>query len=127
MELIAVITGVILVQYYVLMMMVGAARAKTGIEPPKMDGDPLLERAVRIQANTLEQIVVVIPALWIFATYLSSDVAAGLGLVFVVGRVLYAQAYRADPKKRTMGFMLGFLATMVLLGGSLYGAIMAAI
>lgn len=127
MELVAIVTGLILIEYFIFAMLVGKARAKSGIDAPAMTGDPGLERAVRVQLNTLEQIVMVIPAMWIFGNYLSAMYGAGLGLVFIIGRALYCRGYMNDPKSRGAGFMIGFLATIALLFGGLYGAGMAAL
>lgn len=71
--------------------------------------------------------VVVIPATWLFGFYVHSQIAAGLALVFIIGRVLYYRGYVEEPSKRSMGFGLGFLATVVLLLGSLYGTVMAVV
>ena len=125
MDLIALVTGVILLEYFVFVMMVGFARNKSGIQAPAITGAPELERALRVQQNTLEQLAIVLPSLWMFGHYISAPVGAGAGLVFVLGRAMYCKGYIADPAKRSMGFLVGFLATLVLLLGGLYGAVMA--
>ena len=60
--------------------------------------------------------VVFLPSLWIFAQYTSAELGAVLGLVFIAGRALYALTYVADPKKRTAGFVVGYLANVALVG-----------
>ncbi|ARN74107.1 MAPEG family protein [Oceanicoccus sagamiensis] len=125
MNLIAAMIGLILLEYFAFVMMVGAFRGKSGIQAPAMTGDPKLERMIRVQMNTLEQIVVVIPSLWLFGTYISETYAAGLGAVFVIARILYCRGYLIDPGKRAIGFALGMLATTILLIGGLYGAVVA--
>lgn len=126
MELVALVTVIILIEYFVFVMMVGTARHKTGIKAPATSGHPLLERTFRVQMNTLEQLAVVLPTLWLFGLYVHAMAAAGLGLLFVIGRALYYFGYVADPAKRGTGFGIGFLATIVLILGSLYGTGMAA-
>ncbi|EAW32634.1 MAPEG family protein [marine gamma proteobacterium HTCC2143] len=125
MDLIATVAGLMLLEYFVFAMLVGAVRGKTGIDAPATTGDPRLERMLRVQMNTLEQLIVALPAMWIFGTYISSTWGAALGLVFIIGRVIYCVGYLSDPKKRAPGFMIGFLATLVLMVGGLYGAVMA--
>ena len=125
MDKIALVTGLLLLQYFVFMMLVGAARAKSGVQAPAVTGDPVFERTLRVQQNTLEQLLIVLPSLWLFATYFGETIAAGLGLVFFVGRVVYYRGYVAEPGKRGMGFGIGFLATIVLLIGSIAGSVMA--
>ena len=98
---------------------VGRARGKSGINAPAMTGDPLLERAVRVQCNTLEWLPIFLVSLWLFAIYWDELVAAGLGIVWIVGRVIYSTGYMADPAKRSAGFMIQMLASVVLLFGAL--------
>ena len=125
MEFVILVICILLLEYFVFVMMVGAARHKSGIKAPAMVGDERLERALRVQMNTLEQMVIVIPAMWIFAVYISALWGAALGLVFVVGRAIYARGYMQEPDKRGMGFLIGALATWGLLGGAMFGAVRA--
>ena len=87
-----------------------------------MTGNEHFERAVRVQMNTLEQLVCFLPALLIAASYWPQTYVAGAGLVYLVGRTLYRQAYVADPAKRGLGFALTVLPTMVLVLAGLVGA-----
>jgi uncharacterized membrane protein YecN with MAPEG domain len=84
-----------------------------------MTGDPVLERHIRVQANTLEWLAIFLPSLWLFAIYWSDLVATIAGAVWIVGRIIYALGYVADPKKREVGFAIQALATAVLLFGAL--------
>jgi glutathione S-transferase len=127
MALVAVVISLILLEYFVFIMMVGSVRVKSGIKAPAMTGDPKLERMLRVQLNTLEQIVIVIPAMWIFALYVNAAAAAGLGLVFVLGRALYCKGYLEAAEKRSLGFGVGGLATIVLVLGSIFGSVVAAV
>lgn len=123
MEYVALVTLLLVLQYFIFTMLCGAARAKSGIQAPAVTGDENLERAYRVQMNTLEQLMMVLPALWLSAMYFDSLVAALLGLVFFVGRVLYRAGYMKDPAKRGPGFGIGFLATLGLVGTALWGVI----
>ena len=113
-----------LILFFVVTINVGRARVKSGIKPPQMSGDPEFERVVRVQQNTLEQLVMFLPALWIFAIVVSPKYAAGLGAVWIVGRILYAQGYYQAAEKRGPGFGVSTLATIVLLLGSLVGVVL---
>jgi len=97
---------------------VGRVRHKIGIMAPAMTGDPKLERAIRVHYNTLEWTPVFLVSLWLFAIYWNDRVAAALGVVWIIGRLLYAQGYMADPGKRAPGFLIQALATLVLLFGA---------
>ncbi|MCW8806843.1 MAG: MAPEG family protein [Rhodanobacter sp.] len=94
---------------------VGRARALHGIKAPAVTGHPAFERAYRVQMNTLENTVLFLPTLWLAANYGFSGWAGMAGLVWIVGRIWYAQAYLKDAAKRGPGFTLGTLAWAALL------------
>jgi glutathione S-transferase len=121
MELIVLVTLLVVVEYFYLSLMVGKCRSETGISAPTIIGDEKFERVFRVQQNTLEQLVMFFPALWIFGYYVSAEIGAGLGMLFLIGRILYARGYVQDPDKRAPGFILGSLSLLVLLLGGLVG------
>ena len=123
MALVALITLLILAQYLVFTMLCGVERGRSGLAAPAMTGDPGFERAYRVQMNTLEQLLVTLPALWLSALYFNPEVAASLGLVFMIGRVLYRNSYIKDPAKRGPGMIIGFLANIGLLATALWGVV----
>ena len=116
---VALVSLLALLTYVWMMMRVGKARMKSGVSAPAMTGDEGLERAIRAHLNTLEWLPTFLVSMWIFAIYWNATVAAGAGVVWIVGRILYAVGYAADPKKRGPGFLIQALATAVLLFGSL--------
>ncbi|MBS0372876.1 MAG: MAPEG family protein [Proteobacteria bacterium] len=89
---------------------VGKGRHKYGIQAPAVTGHPVFERLYRVQMNTLEWAVMTLPCLWICAAYVSDALAAGLGGVWIVGRIWYAVGYARAPEKRAGGFTIGALA-----------------
>ncbi len=115
----AVVTLLALLAYAWMGIQVGRVRRKSGIRPPAMTGDPSLERAVRVQSNTLEWLPIFLVSLWLFAIYWNELVAAGMGIVWIIGRLVYSAGYMADPAKRSTGFLIQFLASAVLLFGAL--------
>ena len=123
MELVAIVAALALLEYAVFGLQVGQARARYGVKAPATAGHELFERHYRVQQNTTEQLLMFLPSLYLFAAYVSAPVAALLGLGFIVGRALYARGYVADPEKRGTGFLIGFVATVVLLLGGLGGAL----
>lgn len=116
---VAIVTLLALLTYFWMGLQVGRARAKSGIAAPAMTGDPVLERTIRAHYNTLEWLPLFLVPLWLFAIYWSDLIAAIIGLVWIVGRVVYQLGYVADPKKREAGFLIQALAVAVLLFGSL--------
>jgi glutathione S-transferase len=125
MHYVAIVTVVALLQFFWFGWQVGVARGKYNIAAPATSGNEMFERVFRVHMNTLEQLVVFLPALWIFASYVSSLWAAILGAVFIVGRAIYAVSYVKDPKKRSAGFALTALPELALLIGILVWAVMA--
>jgi hypothetical protein len=125
MPYVAIVTVVALLQFFWFGWQVGVARGKYNIAAPAVSGNETFERVFRVHMNTLEQLVVFLPALWIFASYISPLWAAGIGAVFIVGRALYARSYVKDPKSRSAGFALTALPELALLIGILIWAVMA--
>ncbi len=124
MNLVMLVTVLALLVFFVVTINIGRSRAKFGIKPPQMTGDPEFERTVRVQQNMLEQMVIFLPAMWIFALVVSPVYAAGLGAVWVIGRIVYAWGYYQAAEKRGPGFGISTLATIALLLGSLIGVVL---
>jgi glutathione S-transferase len=127
MEYVAIVTLLALMQFMMFSIQVGSMRVKHGVKAPAISGHPEFERMFRIQQNTMEQLVVFVPALWIYAHLVNPLWGAGIGLVFIIGRFVYRAAYFKDPASRSNGFTIGILATSVLLVWSLVAAVMALI
>lgn len=120
----ALVTLLLLMQYLTFSMLVGRERLRHDIRAPAVTGHESFERAYRVQMNTLEQLVVVVPAMWIVAGFFFLPIAAPLlGLAFFAGRVLYRNAYIRDPQTRTMGMAIGMLSMLGLLVLALWGTI----
>ncbi len=102
---------------------VARARGRYGIKAPAVTGHELFERAYRVQMNTLENAALMLPALWLFAGFVSDLGAAVLGGLWIAARVWYAVAYQNDPKKRGPGFGLAMLAFAGLWLGALWGVL----
>ena len=122
---VALITVLALMVYLWQGQRVGSARGRLGVPAPATTGNPEFERHFRVQANTLEGLIVFLPALWLFAVYLNEMVAAGLGLVWVIGRIMYMLSYAKDPKTRSAGFGIQALATVALLFGAVGAVVWA--
>ncbi len=119
----ALVTSLALLVYFWSFVVCGLARKTYRIEAPATTGHPEFERAFRIQQNTLEQLVLFLPSLWIFSLMVSPVWGAALGIVWVAGRVLYGLSYAHNPARRGPGFLLALLATMVLLLGGFAGTL----
>lgn len=116
---VAIVTLLAVLVYFWMGLRVAPARKACGIQAPAMTGDDRLERTIRAHENTLEWMPIFLPSLWLFALYWNDRVAALVGLVWIVGRVLYALGYAAEASKRETGFMIQALAVAVLLFGAL--------
>ena len=95
--------------------MCGQARQKYNIQAPAVTGAPEFERAYRVQMNTVEQLVLFLPSLWIFSIAVSSFWGGILGFVWAAGRMLYALSYAKDPSKRGPGFLIGLSTSAIML------------
>src|SRR5208282_90468 len=124
MAYIDIVTALALLQFVVFGFKVGGARGKYGVKAPAITGNDIFERYFRVQQNTLEQLIVFIPGLYLFSRYFNPLWAAGLGVVYLVGRQVYSASYVKDPAKRGPGFGLTFLPAVILMLGGLIGAIM---
>ena len=109
------------------MMLVGRMRGKHNVHAPAVTGAPEFERAFRVQMNTLEQFVLFLPVLWLATIYpvVSGYLAPGLGLIWIVGRILYSAGYMADAAKRSSGFLIAGVALLGLLILSIVGIVHA--
>jgi uncharacterized MAPEG superfamily protein len=125
MELVLLVILVALVEYIVFAGLVGRARGRYGVRAPATTGNPEFERVYRVHQNTLEALVVFIPAIWIFGRYLSGYGAAALGVVFILARAIYAVGYMRDPEKRGPGAGLTGIVNIVLVLGALFGVVRA--
>lgn len=119
----ALVTMLILIQYIVFTMLCGIARGKSNLKAPDCSGDESFQRVFRVQQNTLEQLIVTLPALWLCALFFGAMVAAVGGAVFFVGRLMYRAGYISDPDKRAPGMIIGMLANVVMLGCAIWGVI----
>jgi uncharacterized membrane protein YecN with MAPEG domain len=126
MHVVSFIVVLALVEYTVLGAMVGRARIQYKVPAPATTGDPIFERYFRVHQNTLEQLIVFVPAIFIFATYVHMLAAVALGFVFLVARIIYAMGYIRDPEKRAGGAVATFLVNTILLIGSLIGVVVRA-
>ncbi|HSC14067.1 MAG TPA: MAPEG family protein [Gammaproteobacteria bacterium] len=121
MELVYVTIVLALVEYMVMGALVGFARAKYKIAAPALTGHPDFERTNRVHVNTLENLIIFIPSVWIFGTYLSELWAAILGFLFVGARAIYAIGYLQAAEKRSVGAGITGMVEIALIAGSLIG------
>ena len=120
----AVIILIALFQYLFFIGRVGLARGKYGVDAPSTTGDEAFERLFRVQQNTMEQLLIFIPAMIAFSMYVSARWALLPGLLFIVGRQLYSMEYIKNPASRTPGMALSLLSNAALLLGALIGLLL---
>jgi glutathione S-transferase len=120
-----IVTALAVLQFIVFGFRVGGARGRYGVKAPAMTGNEIFERHSRVQMNTLEQLIAFLPGIYMFSHYFSPKVAAALGVVYLIGRELYAFTYVKDPGNRSVGFGMTFLPVVILVLGGLIGAVRA--
>jgi glutathione S-transferase len=118
----ALVTLVAILFYFYTGVRVPRARTRFGLTAPAITGPPEFERIFRVQLNTLEWMPIFLPSLWLFAIYLSDPFAAALGVVWIIGRILYFTGYSKAVEKRGPGFGIQALACIALWLGALGAA-----
>ncbi len=115
-EYTALVTILAIIINLYFMFRTGLNRLKLKVNAPKTVGNETWERYFRVHANTVEQMVMFMPALWLAAIYSSDQWAAGIGVVWLVGRLIYSYNYISNPKSRAPGMLMTFGSTVVLAG-----------
>jgi uncharacterized MAPEG superfamily protein len=123
MELVVIVIVIALLEYLVFGALVGRARGVYGIKAPATVGNEAFERTYRVHQNSLESLIVFVPAVWIYGAYASPIWAAGIGAVYIVARAVYARAYIGDAAKRGPGALVSGVSIVFLLIGGLIGAV----
>jgi glutathione S-transferase len=106
---------------------VGNARTTYKVAAPATTGNEIFERYFRVQMNTLELLVMFVPSILLFAQFFSGYLAAALGTVYLIGRHIYFTNYVKDPRSRGIGYGLSAVPIMILVAGTIVGAIRAAV
>ena len=122
MDFVIIVVVLALIQYIAFGILVGRARGKYDVKAPAISGDPVFDRYYRVHQNTLEQLVVFLPAIFLFSQLGNPMYAAGFGVVYLIGRMIYLRSYVKDPGSRGLGFMLTFLPSALMLIGALFMA-----
>ena len=125
MEALAIVTSLALIQSVFFAFQVGKSRAQHGVSAPLMTGPDEFLREFRVHMNTVENLIVFIPAVWMFGYFIEPYWAAGIGLVYVISRFMYRAAYTGDPSKRSLPFTIGLACQAVLLLGTIVGAVLS--
>jgi glutathione S-transferase len=110
-----------LFQFLLFGALVGRARGKYGVHAPATTGNEVFERYYRVQMNTLELLVVLLPAMWIAAAYWDPRWVAAAGVVYLAGRMVYLRAYTTEPRSRGLGYMLSILPVVTLMAAGVAG------
>lgn len=120
------VAALAVLQFFVFGIMVGAARTKYDVKAPATSGHPMFDRLYRVQMNTLELLIGLLPAMYLAARYWSPNLVAAGGVVYLVGRLVYLRAYTKDPASRALGFGLSVFPILTMLGATVLGVALAA-
>ena len=123
----SLVTGLALLVYGATIVITLQARGRYKIKAPATTGHPAFERAYRVQQNTIEQLVLFLPSLWLFSLFVSPLWGAALGAVWIVGRVIYAAGYLRDADKRGPGAVITMATGAILLVSALVKLTMMAV
>jgi glutathione S-transferase len=122
-----IVLALALVEFFLFCLAVARARDTYNVPAPATTGHEVFERYFRVQMNTLEQLVIFVPSLLLFARYVNAWLAVALGVVFIIGRAVYFRGYVRAAKERHLGFMLSVIPNVTLLAGAALGALWALI
>ena len=120
MEYVVAVIMLALLQYTWFGIEVGRARGRFEVPAPATTGHENFERFFRAHQNTTEQLVVFLPAMFACAYLVNETLAAAMGLLFVIGRLMYFRGYTNPEKSRSLGFGLGLIANTVMILATLY-------
>jgi len=112
-------------QLFWFALLVGKARGTYGVKAPATSGNEIFERHYRVQMNTIETLVIFLPSIWIAAHYWNPVYMAALGVVYLIGREMYRIGYVREPARRSAGYGLSLLPTIILAFAGLIGAVLA--
>jgi uncharacterized membrane protein YecN with MAPEG domain len=121
--LIELVTVLALLQFLYFAILVSRARERLGVKAPATTGNEEFERYLRVQMNTLELLILFLPALWLAVAHVAALWLALLGALYLIGRFIYLRAYVSDPSKRSLGFGLSAAPILALLVIDLIGAL----
>jgi glutathione S-transferase len=127
MPLVHIVVGLALAQFLFFCFAVGKARGTYKVAAPATTGNEMFERYFRVQMNTLELLVIFVPSMLLFGQYFGAYLATALGIIYLIGRMIYFMSYVKNPKSRSAGYGLSALPVIVLLVGAIVGAIRAAV
>jgi hypothetical protein len=127
MYFVELVAALAVIQFLVFGALTGRARQLSGLKAPAISGHEGFERMYRVQMNTLECLVAFLPTLLLSAKYWSPIFVAGLGFIFLVGRLIYWRAYVSSPESRGIGFMLSIVPTIILALSAVVGIVLAII
>jgi uncharacterized membrane protein YecN with MAPEG domain len=127
MALTVLISVLAILQLLFFGILVGNARHRYNVTAPAVSGNEMFERYFRVQMNTLELMVMFLPALWLASLYVRPLWTTVLGAIYLIGRLLYWRGYVSAPAKRGAGFGLSMLPILILVLIALVGSIIALI
>lgn len=125
MQYVELVAALAVLQFVSFTMLTGRARVKFGIQAPALTGHEGFERMYRVQMNTLEILIILLPALFLASKYWPPSLVAGLGAVYLIGRIVYCLAYIRDPSKRFIGFFMSMGPAFILEVMTLVGIILS--
>jgi glutathione S-transferase len=116
-----IVSALALLVYYFTLFKSGMARVRFNVPAPAHEGPLEYVRHVRAHQNTLEHLALFLPGIWLFSFAVSPLWAAGIGLLWPIGRLMYALGYYKSADGRRIGLYLSMPPIYVFVLGSLIG------
>ena len=121
------VAALAVLQFFAFGILVGMARTKYKVQAPATSGHPMFDRLYRVQMNTLELLIGLLPAMYLAARYWSPNWVAVGGVMYLIGRLVYLRAYTKDPASRALGFGLSAFPILAMLGATVLGVVLAVV
>ena len=119
----ALVTLLAVALYFSFALRVAMARGKYAVPLPATTGNADFERVFRVHQNTHEWLPIFLATLWVCALSLSDIGAAALGVVWLIGRLVYATGYTRAVQGRLPGFFIQSTACILLFLGAAFGVV----
>lgn len=116
-----IVSSLALLVYYFTLFKAGMARGRFKVPAPSHDGPEEYLRYVRAHQNTLEHLALFLPGIWLFACAVSPLWAAGIGMLWPIGRLGYALGYYQSADARRIGLYVSMPPIYIFVIGSLIG------
>ncbi len=108
----------ILIILFTFYLSIGVGRMRGEVPAPATTGNIEFEKRFRAHYNTIENMVLFLPMMWLSLAQWGDVITASIGGVWLIGRIIYAHHYIKDPSTRTPGIVISLAALLAVTVGA---------